>query len=257
MSAATYQSVAIDENPSNNGVFSHSYNKSQRFMKGFLLSSGALFLLTLLFGFFSNSNIPYDIVNSVSIPSYGDEYFHKSPNDPRIYKSLLLPNDLEVLLISDPQTDKSSASLSVNVGAWQDPDDSYGLAHFLEHMLFMGTKKYPSETSYEIYLSAHAGMSNAFTADEFTVYFFDINAEFFPQMLDQFAQFFISPLLSEAGALREMNAVDSEHRKNIHDDEWFDITMLQSSDIFLRSTLNYSNCLQYSNCSLFVSTQAV
>ena len=52
-----------------------------------------------------------------------------------------LTNDLKVLLISDPETDISAASLSVNVGSMSDPWEIQGLAHFLEHMLFMGTKK--------------------------------------------------------------------------------------------------------------------
>lgn len=37
------------------------------------------------------------------------------------------------------------------------------LAHFLEHMLFMGTEKYPIENAYSSFLSSHGGMSNAYT----------------------------------------------------------------------------------------------
>ena len=40
----------------------------------------------------------------------------KSPNDKRDYRGLILHNKLKVLLISDPTTDKSAASLDVNVG---------------------------------------------------------------------------------------------------------------------------------------------
>lgn len=46
-------------------------------------------------------------------------------------------------MISDKETEKSAAALNVNVGALEDPKDREGLAHFCEHMLFMGSKKYP------------------------------------------------------------------------------------------------------------------
>lgn len=65
----------------------------------------------------------------------------KPLEDKRDYLGLRLENDLKVMLISDPETDISAASLSVNVGSMSDPWPIQGLAHFLEHMLFMGTKK--------------------------------------------------------------------------------------------------------------------
>lgn len=38
--------------------------------------------------------------------------------------------------------------MDVNIGSMADPDDVPGLAHFLEHLLFMGTAKYPKENDY-------------------------------------------------------------------------------------------------------------
>lgn len=60
--------------------------------------------------------------------------------DDREYRVIRLPNQLEALLIHDPDTDKASAALNVNVGNFSD-DKIPGLAHALEHMLFMGTEK--------------------------------------------------------------------------------------------------------------------
>jgi len=67
----------------------------------------------------------------------------KSPNDQREYRVLTLDNNIEIMLVSDPNTDKSAASLSVGVGLLQDPETQQGMAHYLEHMLFLGTEKYP------------------------------------------------------------------------------------------------------------------
>lgn len=65
----------------------------------------------------------------------------KPVEDKREYLGLKLRNQLKVLLVSDAETDISAASLSVHVGSLADPWELQGLAHFLEHMLFMGTKK--------------------------------------------------------------------------------------------------------------------
>lgn len=67
----------------------------------------------------------------------------KSLSDKRLYKGLILENQLKCLLVSDPTTDRSAASMTVNTGSMQDPDELPGLAHFCEHMLFMGSKKVP------------------------------------------------------------------------------------------------------------------
>ena len=61
--------------------------------------------------------------------------------DDRSYRVIQLPNKLEALLASDPKTDKASASVNVNVGSFSDADDMPGMAHAVEHLLFMGTKK--------------------------------------------------------------------------------------------------------------------
>src|SRR5271154_3591211 len=54
-------------------------------------------------------------------------------------QKIRLENNLEVLLISDPKTELSGAMMSVKTGSWENPDAYPGLAHFLEHMLFLGT----------------------------------------------------------------------------------------------------------------------
>jgi len=66
--------------------------------------------------------------------------------------------------------------MDIHAGSYQDPPEFAGLAHFHEHMLFLGTEKYPGEDAYESYLSANGGSCNAFTADEQTNYYFDVTA---------------------------------------------------------------------------------
>eukprot|EP01091_Cochliopodium_minus_P012601 TRINITY_DN3850_c0_g1_i1.p1 TRINITY_DN3850_c0_g1~~TRINITY_DN3850_c0_g1_i1.p1 ORF type:complete len:956 (-),score=241.60 TRINITY_DN3850_c0_g1_i1:101-2968(-) len=138
--------------------------------------------------------------------------------DNRSYKLITLENKLEVMLISDGDINLSAASMDIKIGSFFDPVDIQGLAHFLEHMLFMGTTKYPDENEYSEYLSKHGGDSNAFTDLENTNYYFDVNCDSFEGALDRFAQFFISPLFNESSTEREMKAVDSEHSNNLQND---------------------------------------
>ena len=144
----------------------------------------------------------------------------KSPNDDREYRYLVLDNGLKVVLISDLQADKSAASLAVYSGSFDDPTDRPGLAHFLEHMLFIGTEKYPEPDGYFTHIQSHGGSSNAYTATEHTNYFFDVQPEVFPEALDRFAQFFISPLFQKEYVEREKNAVNSEYQLQIKEDGW-------------------------------------
>ena len=67
----------------------------------------------------------------------------KSPTDSRDYLAFTLDNGLGVLVVSDPFADKAAAALDVNVGSGSNPEGREGLAHFLEHMLFLGTERYP------------------------------------------------------------------------------------------------------------------
>ena len=142
----------------------------------------------------------------------------KSPNDSYQYRLLTLENQMQVLLISDPDTSKAAASLDVMVGSGDNPDGRGGLAHFLEHMLFLGTDKYPDPAEYERYITEHGGTRNAYTSFENTNYFFDINAAYLPEALDRFAQFFIAPRFDDAYVDREKQAVEAEYQMGLTSD---------------------------------------
>eukprot|EP00536_Pseudo-nitzschia_multiseries_P016315 jgi/Psemu1/220960/e_gw1.1075.16.1 len=104
----------------------------------------------------------------------------------------------------------AAAAMIVGVGSLYDPKECQGMAHFLEHLLFMGSEKYPEENSYDAYLSKHGGSDNAYTENEHTVYHFEIPQEQLGGALDLFAQFFVSPLLKESSVERELKAIESE-----------------------------------------------
>ena len=143
-----------------------------------------------------------------------------SPFDKRQFRHVLLPNKLNVIMISDKEITYSAASMSVGVGSYYDPWEFQGISHFLEHMLFMGSSKYPDENYFSKFIKDNGGYDNAYTDSEITNYYFKIQHESFSHALDVFSRFFIDPLMSESSMDREVNAVDSEHSKNITNDHW-------------------------------------
>lgn len=151
----------------------------------------------------------------------------QSPNDDKAYRLLTLDNDMQVLLISDPGTPKAAAALDVHVGSGDNPEGRGGLAHFLEHMLFLGTDKYPDAAEYEEFITEHGGNRNAYTSFEHTNYFFDINAPYLPEALDRFAQFFIAPRFDAEYVDREKNAVEAEYQMGLKSDSRRGLDVLQ------------------------------
>ncbi|EEH23006.2 hypothetical protein PABG_05217 [Paracoccidioides brasiliensis Pb03] len=121
----------------------------------------------------------------------------------RLYCVIRLPNELDAFLVHDPNSDKASASVNVNVGNFSDDDDLPGIAH-----------AHPKENAYNQYLEAHAGYSNAYAAVTEMNYYFELDVatpatsasalsnDLVPLLygaLDQFAQFFIAPLFLKDG----------------------------------------------------------
>lgn len=143
----------------------------------------------------------------------------KSIVDDNVYQYKTLSNGMGVLLVHNPRFTKSSCAVSVGVGSLDEPADCPGLAHFLEHMLFMGTEKYPGESMFFDFLGQHGGYSNAYTADEMTVYYCDVESSQLRQMVDMLSDFFISPLFAKGTVQREISAVNSEYLNSLNSKE--------------------------------------
>ncbi|MCC5879469.1 MAG: insulinase family protein [Idiomarina sp.] len=141
-----------------------------------------------------------------------------SPNDQRKYRQVELANGLQVLLVEDPNALHSAASMAVNAGHFQDPEDAQGLAHFLEHMLFMGTSSAPSPDTYPDFISHHGGHHNAWTGTEHTNFHFDVRPDYFDGALNYFSQLFICPLFDLKWIEKELQSVEAEYRMKLKDE---------------------------------------
>jgi len=154
-----------------------------------------------------------------------DKYIKKknnvfsSINDTNNYTLKKLDNGLQILFIEDKKSLISTANMYVNVGSVDNPDDTPGLAHFLEHMLFMGSSKYPDVTHFKTFITTHGGNTNAYTAHTYTYYYFSVTNNIL-EGLNIFSNFFVSPLFNKKYVEKEVSAVNSEHNKNINNDGW-------------------------------------
>ena len=151
------------------------------------------------------------------VPVHGAE-IERSPADTREYRAVRLDNGLEALVVSDPDADKAAAALNVDVGSGNDPETRPGLAHFLEHMLFLGTEKYPDPGEYSRFLTEHGGSSDATTSFADTSYLFDVDAAYLEGALDRFAQFFVAPRFDRDYVERERQVVHSEYVSRLRSD---------------------------------------
>lgn len=127
---------------------------------------------------------------------------------------------LPSLLICDPTADKCAAAVAVRVGQLEDDKFLPGIAHLTEHMVFLGSRKFPQRNGLDSFLAQHGGYSNAYTDLEQTVYYFDCGHEHLEPALERWGACFTSPLLDEEAIAKEIQAVDSEHSKNITQDHW-------------------------------------
>ena len=142
----------------------------------------------------------------------------KSNNDTRDFKHLILPNGLQVLLVEDHKSAKSACCATFQAGHFDDPAECQGLAHLLEHMLFLGNHEFPEVNGLNNFVTAHGGNVNASTATEYTSVYFDVLAEQLEPALAQFAAMLTAPLFAEQAIEREIQAIDAEYKLKLKDD---------------------------------------
>ena len=163
-------------------------------------------------------------------------------NEKRNIKGFELDNKIKIILISDPDINSSSCSVAIGAGYLQ--DEFPGTAHFLEHLLFMGSEKFPEQNDYHSYIQINGGYDNAFTADNYTCYYLSIETSFLKKAIEILSWFFRKPLLEEKHIKSEMEIIDSEHKKNILMDNWI------IDDIFKKFILNNSKYVKFGTGNL-------
>jgi len=150
----------------------------------------------------------------------GTNYIYKHKKDHFNYGYLELSNKLKVVFIEDPDAKMSGAHMCVGTGIVCDPKDAQGISHFLEHMLFMGSDEYPEVDTFMNMVNISGGMTNAYTTERDTQYYFSTSSNSLLKILHCFSCFFRTARFDQHYVEKEVSAVESEHMKNIGNDGW-------------------------------------
>eukprot|EP00929_Paragymnodinium_shiwhaense_P050962 TRINITY_DN25656_c0_g1_i1.p1 TRINITY_DN25656_c0_g1~~TRINITY_DN25656_c0_g1_i1.p1 ORF type:complete len:1461 (-),score=472.19 TRINITY_DN25656_c0_g1_i1:324-4706(-) len=139
----------------------------------------------------------------------------KPQMDPFKYQHATFQNGLRVLNIQDPKAETIGLAVGITAGSFLDPEDALGVAHFCEHMLFLGSKQFPEPTGFKTFIAAKSGSSNANTAGDRTVFYMMTARSGWKQGLQRYADFFRAPLFTEKFVSKEVEAIVSEQQRNI------------------------------------------
>lgn len=130
--------------------------------------------------------------------------------DSSTHRSLTLPNGLRVALCSTPRLKRSAAALRVAAGSHDVPARWPGLAHFLEHLFFLGTERFPAGQNLMAYVQGHGGQVNASTLERTTDFFFELSPALFAEGLERLCEMLAHPRMTTADQLREREVLHAE-----------------------------------------------
>jgi len=132
-----------------------------------------------------------------------------APTHPRLH-SETLANGLRVTLRHVPGLKRSAAALRVAVGSHDVPLAWPGLAHFLEHLLFLGTERFPAGDGLMAYVQRHGGQVNASTRERTTDFFFELPTRSFSDGLERLSDMLAQPRMNLDDQLREREVLQAE-----------------------------------------------
>lgn len=124
--------------------------------------------------------------------------------------SLRLANGLRVRLLHLPDAQRAAAFIRVAAGSHDAPLQYPGLAHFFEHLVFLGSSGFSAQDGLLAYVRACAGEVNASTRERHTEYFFDVPASKLGDGLARLCDMLARPLLEVGAQLREREVLQAE-----------------------------------------------
>jgi zinc protease len=135
----------------------------------------------------------------------------ESAGQPTYFK---LDNGLEVVVIPDRRTPVVTHMLWYKVGSADEPPGKSGIAHFLEHLMFKGTKAHPSGLFSQT-VARIGGQENAFTSTDYTGYFQRVSREHLPRLMELEADRMTGLVLDDAVVIPERDVVLEEQNQRV------------------------------------------
>ncbi|KXD34464.1 coenzyme PQQ biosynthesis protein PqqF, partial [Pseudomonas aeruginosa] len=134
-------------------------------------------------------------------------------------RACVLPNGLRLHLAHDPAASRAAAWLRVAAGSHDEPSAHPGLAHFLEHLSFLGGAAFPGDERLMPWLQVRGGQVNASTRGRTTDYFFEVTAEHLGAGLARLIDMLARPLLDIDAQRREREVLEAEYLARSADEQ--------------------------------------
>lgn len=132
-------------------------------------------------------------------------------------KEATLPNGLHLIVLEDHKAPLFSYQTWFNVGSSDELPGKSGIAHFFEHLMFSGTKKYPLG-KYDELIEAHGGTNNAFTTNDVTAYYVDISKDQLELIVNLESDRIHNLIINDQIIAREKNVVLEERKQRLEND---------------------------------------
>jgi secreted Zn-dependent insulinase-like peptidase len=152
----------------------------------------------------------------------------RSAADPRTFSMTTLANGMRLFLAHDPRATTAACAVCVQVGSRADPPDVPGLAHMLEHAIFLGSDAFPGESELREFVRLRGGSCNASTSPDTTLYYVHVPSDALSGAVERLAAALAAPRLAPASVEREVDAVEAEFVKNLADDARREMLVLRA-----------------------------
>jgi len=126
------------------------------------------------------------------------------------YKKTTLKNGLRIITVPSKNTKTAAVLVLVKTGSKYETKDINGISHFLEHMFFKGTKKYPSTLKLIEPLDKIGGIYNAFTSEEYTGYWTKVDADHLDLALRWVSDIYLNSKIEQEEINREKGTILQE-----------------------------------------------
>jgi len=127
-----------------------------------------------------------------------------------MFKKITLKNGLRILLVPQRGTKAVTVLVLVATGSKYEKKEISGISHFLEHLLFKGTKKRPNHIAITEPLDRVGGIYNAFTGEDYTGYFAKVKSSYFDLALDIISDIYLNSKLDPEEVEKEKNVIIEE-----------------------------------------------
>ena len=151
----------------------------------------------------------------------------------------------------------SNVVILVETGSGNEPKEFHGIAHLLEHVIFLGCEEFPDQESFSQFISNNGGTDNGQTTLDYTLFTFNIENDHLSEALYRFSRLLKHPLFPEDGIMKELKAVNNEFELALSSDgsRNFQILCSSSHPESKYNTFSWGNNsslnFESSNCNLF------